>query len=790
MAVASYILPRFKAVDDFGRPMVGARLYTYINKTTTPASTYRDADQSAANTNPVILNASGEAILYLLKDQVYTFVLRNWFDVPIWSQDNVTGAASPQDVQQVVDNLAAAGGAALVGYTPIGAGVPPATVQRKLEDSVSLMVDFGAAADGSTDDTGVFASLEAVVSGQIIDLNGKTYKVTSFPSGNVYVNGFWKTIDPYDSTEKTYIAFQDAAILASFDGDTGGYGSPYTGGTGVGPSISGRSTPSLKALIASQGCISTFSRSLNGASIYSQASGNCSANIAARQSGAQAPQTFNAASEECVATGFNGANIAASFSLSQGTRGINAGTRLTHCSANYNANIASNTSDAGGGWGFSGTLVFDANGSITSVTIKSGGIRYSASATLQVRARQLSPTVNAVLTPVLDANGTVISVTITNAGSGYTGIVDVDMLEIGDQSANMATTNCQARAAHSANIACTSSIASGTISANLGSTGNSVASADRAVNIGGSQAVASGSGAITLGAVISEAAHVGAVVMGRRVISASDRSFVLGDGASGAATTANRKIELRSSGNASMSGTLTQNAVFTDIAKLFENSVAGTEIPVGALVTLEGRKVRLAVAGDRWLSAHSRSYVQLLGGDSFSWAHQYLTGEFGEKLYQDVACVRWEHKITWEGGAEDETFFGDDPSEPKEKATMVERPAYSGTEADAIEKYGSIPDDAVRYVEQLQIPNPDYDPSLANSHIQRTERPDEWTPVAMVGEVHVRVDSTVLVDEYVTAGEVPGLGTHSEQETHLRCMAIMQPYSAAKGYAVALCERG
>lgn len=102
MAVASYILPRFKAIDEFGRPMVGAKLYTYQNNTTTPAPTYKDAQQTAANTNPIVLNAAGEAIIYLLTDQSYTFVLKDSSDVQVWSQNDVTGAASPAGVSAAI----------------------------------------------------------------------------------------------------------------------------------------------------------------------------------------------------------------------------------------------------------------------------------------------------------------------------------------------------------------------------------------------------------------------------------------------------------------------------------------------------------------------------------------------------------------------------------------------------------------------------------------------------------------------------------------------------------------
>ncbi|WP_315132778.1 right-handed parallel beta-helix repeat-containing protein [Achromobacter marplatensis] len=149
MAVATYILPRFQAIDDFGRPMVGAKLYTYQNKTTTPAPTYRDAQQSAANTNPIVLDASGSAVVYLLVEQIYTFVLKNRDDAIVWSQDDVIGGASAADVAA----LSESGGSSLVGFLQSGAGAEPRTVQEKLRDIVTGG-DFPsaqAAADASLD---------------------------------------------------------------------------------------------------------------------------------------------------------------------------------------------------------------------------------------------------------------------------------------------------------------------------------------------------------------------------------------------------------------------------------------------------------------------------------------------------------------------------------------------------------------------------------------------------------------------------------------------------------------
>lgn len=52
--------------------------------------------------------------------------------------------------------------------------------------------DFGANGDGVTDDTAVFALIDAAMSDQEIDLMGKTYFVFSIPTGNRYFNGSWQ----------------------------------------------------------------------------------------------------------------------------------------------------------------------------------------------------------------------------------------------------------------------------------------------------------------------------------------------------------------------------------------------------------------------------------------------------------------------------------------------------------------------------------------------------------------------------------------------------------------------
>lgn len=91
---SSFILPRFSQVDAYGNPLVGGRLYTYANGTTTPQTTYKDAAGTIANTNPIILDSLGSAVIFLTPGLVYTFVMKDANDALLWSQDSISGAES------------------------------------------------------------------------------------------------------------------------------------------------------------------------------------------------------------------------------------------------------------------------------------------------------------------------------------------------------------------------------------------------------------------------------------------------------------------------------------------------------------------------------------------------------------------------------------------------------------------------------------------------------------------------------------------------------------------------
>ena len=162
------ILPNGKQMftNGAGAPLAGGKLYTYAAGTSTPKNTYTDSGGVTPNSNPVILDARGEAAVFWSGN--YKATLKDSSDNLIWTVDNInsTGDAVP------LTSLAATGGAALVGFLQAGTGAVSRTAQAKLAEVISVK-DFGAAGDGVTDDT---AAVQAAITASY----GRTLW---FPSG-------------------------------------------------------------------------------------------------------------------------------------------------------------------------------------------------------------------------------------------------------------------------------------------------------------------------------------------------------------------------------------------------------------------------------------------------------------------------------------------------------------------------------------------------------------------------------------------------------------------------------
>lgn len=77
-----------KFFDANGLPLNGGKLWSYEAGTTTPLATYIDSTGVTPNTNPIILDANGEASIWLGQD-AYKFVLMDPDDVELKTWDGV-----------------------------------------------------------------------------------------------------------------------------------------------------------------------------------------------------------------------------------------------------------------------------------------------------------------------------------------------------------------------------------------------------------------------------------------------------------------------------------------------------------------------------------------------------------------------------------------------------------------------------------------------------------------------------------------------------------------------------
>lgn len=80
---------KFREVDANGKPLAGGKLWSYTAGTSTPRPTFTSADLLTENENPVILDASGRASVWIDDGIGYKFVLTDALDNEIWTEDLV-----------------------------------------------------------------------------------------------------------------------------------------------------------------------------------------------------------------------------------------------------------------------------------------------------------------------------------------------------------------------------------------------------------------------------------------------------------------------------------------------------------------------------------------------------------------------------------------------------------------------------------------------------------------------------------------------------------------------------
>lgn len=616
-----------------------------------------------------------------------------------------------------------------------------------ISDNVSP-VWYGARGDSIVNDTAPIQALESLYSGREVDLGGRTYLVDNVPIGNTYVNGNFLISENNSRPDDRgkLLPSDDSPGMISGLTTTGGYGAPYSGGANNTPTVPGRSTRNRRGILLSQASRADFNISGCFVSIYSWAYGNVSANVAARQSVAGAPQAFNAGSEEAQGYGFGPTNLCTAFSIANGSRVGNLVTRNGRAAGTLSGNLFTESCQVGNGknarLGNDSTgYVTVVGGVITDIPIAVAGSGYDPLVdTISIVDRSSAGSGASVSSFTVDGTGAITGIAFTG-GSGYSQNTVAYVVSPVATSGNIAGTSntISGSATNSATLASNGAhITGGNANTAISATSSTtVSSASRGVALSATGSTVSGDGSVGIGIANSTVSSLGAVLLAsRRVQTSLDRSVSGGDGVSGAATTANTKWRINSgNGNAQLAGTLTQSTPFADYGEYFENLNHGT-IPLGTVVAREGRKVRPWVEGDRLAGVISATAGIILGDSPFTWQGRYLYGDFGEPLMEEVEVVRWDD--------------------------------YDGLVSEAPTP---IPDDAVYSKEMVQVENPDYDPSLPN--IPRSERPDEWSLVGLLGQVFVRVKRDYEPDELITEG--------------LRVMEMKSKYDEEKGYGVAYC---
>jgi hypothetical protein len=138
-------------IDINGKPLVGGFVHHYEVGTNTPKTTYQDFQQTIPNTNPVVLDARGQASIY--GTGPYRQVLNDADGNLIWDQVVIDpSSAVAQFFLDLANKVDPTKGSALVGWISPLPNAVGRTLSEKLQDYINVK-DFGAKGDGIQNDT-------------------------------------------------------------------------------------------------------------------------------------------------------------------------------------------------------------------------------------------------------------------------------------------------------------------------------------------------------------------------------------------------------------------------------------------------------------------------------------------------------------------------------------------------------------------------------------------------------------------------------------------------------------
>ena len=174
-------IPRIQLFDGNGYPLSGGLVFTCVAGSScpgTPLATYTDSTAATPNANPVVLDASGSAAIWL-GSSAYKVVVQTSAGVVLSTTDNVTNSGLALN-NTLRATLAGSTGATLIGYQSVSSSTVR-TAAAKLSDSVSVK-DYGALGNGTNNDAPAFLAATAANPGKAIFFPAGTYSFNNATS--------------------------------------------------------------------------------------------------------------------------------------------------------------------------------------------------------------------------------------------------------------------------------------------------------------------------------------------------------------------------------------------------------------------------------------------------------------------------------------------------------------------------------------------------------------------------------------------------------------------------------
>jgi hypothetical protein len=173
--------PRFRAFKDDGSPAAAYKLLSYQAGTTTPQATFASQDESAENPNPVIMDGSGEADVWLGHGLAYKLVLTDDSDVVIWTIDGVN-QADAESFTNLTANAVTVSGTMTANAIAVTSTDKVANLNAdKLDDK-----DWAAPADIGTGTPAAATVTTLTANG---DVTKKTQDILQGPKGEEWIQG-------------------------------------------------------------------------------------------------------------------------------------------------------------------------------------------------------------------------------------------------------------------------------------------------------------------------------------------------------------------------------------------------------------------------------------------------------------------------------------------------------------------------------------------------------------------------------------------------------------------------